>query len=368
MAKTRNTKPKVSILCPTYNHANFIEQALEGFLMQKADFAFEVLVNDDASDDGTVEILEKYQKKYPKIIKLNLQKKNLFSQGIRNVLMRYLLPKAEGEYIALCEGDDYWTDSNKLQKQVDFLQKNPEYSLCFHPVWVRFENGEKEPYIFPHKGTNISLESLLKDNFIQTNSVMYRRLNYSALAVNVIPGDWYLHLFHAKSGKIGFLDEPMGVYRRHSAGVWWDTSENRVEMWKKNGINHLLMFEELFLLFNNKKHEEIIKSNQLKIYHEIAKTDLLKNTKITENLVSKHKKIASSILREQHKKIEYLRSTLDANEDIAKRVLNELRQNKELNKQLRGSLDNLKQKQELIEASRVWRARNKIVRFIRRGN
>ena len=121
-------KPLVSILCATYNQKDFIAQTIESFLMQKVDFPIEIIVHDDASTDGTAEIVKEYADKYPDIIKPIFQKENQHSKktGIWNT---FIYPKAQGKYYADCEGDDYWTDPNKLQRQVDFLESHPEYSL-----------------------------------------------------------------------------------------------------------------------------------------------------------------------------------------------------------------------------------------------
>src|SRR5690606_7564710 len=121
--------PLVSISCITYNHAPYIRQCLDGLVMQQCNFTFEVLIHDDASTDDTQEIIKEYQKKYPEIIKPIFQDENQYSIGIRGIMPRFNYPRAQGKYIALCEGDDYWTDPLKLQKQVDFLEANPEYSL-----------------------------------------------------------------------------------------------------------------------------------------------------------------------------------------------------------------------------------------------
>ena len=132
--------PKVSILCLTYNQKLFITQALDSFLMQKTDFDFEILIHDDASTDGTTKIIRQYQKKYPSIIKIIVQKENQFSKGNSEILTEYLFPLVKGKYIALCEGDDFFTDESKLQTQAEFLDNNPKCSLCFHPTRVIFEN------------------------------------------------------------------------------------------------------------------------------------------------------------------------------------------------------------------------------------
>src|SRR5690606_35489744 len=144
--QTNTGDPLLSICSLTYNHKKFIKKALDGMLMQQTNFSFEVLVNDDASTDGTTEILEAYQQKYPGIIKPVFHKENQYSKGIRGLYARNLFPLAKGKFIALCEGDDYWTDKNKLQKQVDFLENNSAYTLCGHDVFFRKKNIRKRSY------------------------------------------------------------------------------------------------------------------------------------------------------------------------------------------------------------------------------
>ena len=123
-------EPLVSISCITYNHAPYIKQCLDGFLMQKTTFPFEVLLHDDASTDGTTEIIKDYAQKYPEIIKPLYEEENQWIKGRRGSA-EFNFPRARGKYIALCEGDDYWIDENKLQMQVDFLEKNPEFGMCY---------------------------------------------------------------------------------------------------------------------------------------------------------------------------------------------------------------------------------------------
>ncbi len=276
-------KIKVSVLCLTYNQKDYIRQCLDSLLMQETNFNFEVLVNDDASTDETVNILREYQKKYPKIVKPIFQKENQYSKGKRNFILRYLLPKSRGDYIALCEGDDYWTDPNKLQKQVDFLENNKDHSLCFHPVRVIYENINKEE-IFPDTnftGSYTALE-LLKWNFIQTNSVMYRKMeSYKDINYDVAPGDWYLHLIHAHEGKIGFINEAMSVYRRHEDGVWWSAaSKNRDSFWIQQAIYYIKLCRELTKLFNNKEEIDKINFHMDEAINGLLKSKNKESTKI----------------------------------------------------------------------------------------
>lgn len=215
---------KVSVICPTYNHQDYIRQCLDGFVAQKTDFPFEALIGDDASTDGTTEIVREYQNKYPDIIKPVLRKENIGpAQNAHDLYSRVTAP-----YVALCEGDDYWTDPLKLQKQADFLDAHPDFSLCFHPVVVCYDNNAPTKEIFPkkerlYKNTPI-FQELLKDNFIPTNSVLYRwRFHQDSLDLcpkNIQPADWFMHLMHAQIGKIGFLPDIMSVYRSHQNSMW----------------------------------------------------------------------------------------------------------------------------------------------------
>lgn len=225
---------KVSVICITYNHQAYIRQALDGFVMQKTNFPFEVIVHDDASTDGTADIIREYEQKYPDIIKPVYQKENQWSQG-KPMSKTFIYPKLKGEYVALCEGDDYWTDENKLQKQVDFLDAHPDFSICFHPVMIKWEDNSQPDSIYPsqkmlHNKSVFDFNDLIKGNFIQTNSVMYRwrfhKDSVDIIADHILPRDWFLHLLHAEVGKIGILTDVMAVYRRHPNGIWFGANEN----------------------------------------------------------------------------------------------------------------------------------------------
>lgn len=133
---------KVSICCLAYNHSKYIRQALESMIHQKTDFNFEIIVLDDASTDGTQDIIREFCEKYPDIVKAVFQTENQFSKGVP-IVNAIFYPRAQGKYIAYCEGDDYWTDMCKLQTQADFLDKHPEYVACSHECWEVDENGKK---------------------------------------------------------------------------------------------------------------------------------------------------------------------------------------------------------------------------------
>lgn len=292
-------EPLVSICCITYNHENYIQQALDGFIMQKTNFPFEVLINDDASTDNTANIIRDYEKKYPNIIKPIYQTENQFSKDI-SIFAIYTFPRIKGKYVALCEGDDYWTDPLKLQKQVDFLDTHLECSICFHPVKVICAEEPKLNEIFPsHKfrfnKTVLSINDLVKHNFIQTNSVMYRWMFNSEniqeiFPRNILPEDWYFHLIHAEKGLIGYIDEVMSVYRKHSGSIWWDNSHKKLEQYKRYG-SKMLNFYMCIDKHLNYKYTKVITQNASMLFCEMIKV-FNKNTENEqlEKLKNKYKK------------------------------------------------------------------------------
>jgi glycosyltransferase involved in cell wall biosynthesis len=198
--------PLVSISCITFNHAPFIKECFEGFLIQKTNFAFEILVHDDASTDGTKEILEEYTAKYPDLFFPIYQKENQYSKGIKAMNPTFNYPRARGKYIALCEGDDYWTDPYKLQKQVDFLEANEEYTLVAGNSLLIDEKGAVIRETISKEGP-IHLKQILKKNILgsATASLFFRKdcldSKYSTLTSKFPFGDWLLSAYCISKGK-----------------------------------------------------------------------------------------------------------------------------------------------------------------------
>ncbi|MES0024923.1 MULTISPECIES: glycosyltransferase [unclassified Mesorhizobium] len=252
---------RVSVLCQTFNHASFIDQALASIIMQKTSFPFEVIVHDDASSDGTTDIVRAYVAKYPQLVSAVTQQTNLYSCGIRGMVAKFLLPLSRGQYWIVCDGDDYFTDENKLEKQVSILDERPECSVCFHPVQFRFDDGSEPASQFPQDGSiaRFDVETLVSQNFIPANSAMFRRQSYRKLSVsNMLPNDWYMNLFHALSGKIAFIPEVMAAYRRHSGGIWWQGSENRYAHLRAHGLSIMVMLHEVLKLCPNQPSRQQI--------------------------------------------------------------------------------------------------------------
>lgn len=216
------SKPKVAVFMVTYNHAPFIQQAIEGVLMQQTDFPVKLFIGEDCSTDGTWEQCLHYKEKYPDRIELLLSEKNI--GGVANAQRVYPACFAYGDYTAMCEGDDYWTDPHKLQKQIDFLEANPDFAICFHNTEIIYEDGSREPHLFNSSQSEVTtFEDLAGGNYIQTVSCVYRNGlfgDFPAWSSSLALGDWSLHLLNAQYGKIKFIDEVMAVYRVHGGGAW----------------------------------------------------------------------------------------------------------------------------------------------------
>jgi glycosyltransferase involved in cell wall biosynthesis len=219
------SKPLVSICCITYNHEKFIEDAMEGFLIQETDFPFEILIHDDASTDKTADIIREYEEKYPDVIKAIYQKENQYSKGIKPSV-KFNYPRAKGKYIALCEGDDYWTDNVKLQKQVAFLEANPDYVVSYHDAKIVDETGNliansKMP---GENQRDFSSDELMKGAWLLTLSMCFRNVlkDFPEELSKVLNGDIFLiSLLGAYGrGKYQGVETRPAVYRKQSGSIW----------------------------------------------------------------------------------------------------------------------------------------------------
>ena len=234
-------QPLVSVHCITYNHENYIAQALDGFLMQKTNFPFEVIVHDDASPDKTADIVREYEKKYPAIIKAIYQTENQYSKR-DGTIERIMNEACKGKYIALCEGDDYWIDENKLQMQVDFLEGNPEYTMCFSNCKVECD-GVIEEQITPGICVNstVATKDLILNGgmFIPTPSIVYNKsilVNYPSYCKECWVGDYPLQIYSSLVGKVFCFESPFVVYRKLSQGSWTAKTSKQSFNQKKSGI------------------------------------------------------------------------------------------------------------------------------------
>ena len=223
----------VSICCLTYNHEDYLRDTLEGFLMQKVNFPIEILINDDASTDSTSEIVREYADKYPELIRPFYQPVNLYSQG-KDLCLEVLYPQARGKYIALCEGDDYWTDPMKLQRQVDFLEAHPEYSACVHNTMLHYCSGNgKDRPLLPHtEDCDVRFEDICNgmsfsfhtSSIVAKKSIIANPQDFFYVGLSYGFGDHPDALWMYVNGPIRCLKECMSVYRIHSGSASWSAA------------------------------------------------------------------------------------------------------------------------------------------------
>ena len=285
------TKPLVSFLCATYNQRDYIGKCIEGFLAQKVNFPIEIIIHDDASTDGTAEIVRKYAQKYPDIIKPILQTENQYSKKA-GVWKNFIYPKAQGKYFADCEGDDYWTDPNKIQKQVEFLESHPEYSACAH----RCKNFNCQNNVFTEsfpsieKEKDFSLDEIIigGGGLLGTNTIVYTRaflddLNEDYWKASPV-GDFPQMLSLAKRGKIHYFPDEMSVYRLFVKGSWSSTTLTGPEAYNRR-YTHISKMRDSLLKFDahtNYKYTSIIQEkidlNDFNLYWDFGKWNLLRTT------------------------------------------------------------------------------------------
>lgn len=308
--------PKVTILCFTYNQKKFIGDALEGFEKQTIFDDCEVLIHDDCSSDDTIELIEEFKTKYPGKVQIFKEKTNRFSKGDYGFfadMFRY----ARGRYITWCEGDDYWTDAYKLQKQIEILDANKSFGLCFHPVKIIFDDGRPaETYpIMPVEDFNV--DYLYKMNFMQTNSVMYRKRDYKTLGTNFLPIDWYMHAYHlkGKNNKIGFIRDVMSVYRVNKNGVWYESHLDIESFWEKQWRNHITFYEALSKIAVNRTQKDNINRNEYLLINSLQK---LKNgEKIMKELANEYSGVLVKYARLLYIEFNNLNEIIDKMEPIS---------------------------------------------------
>ncbi len=216
----------VSIVCNAYNHEKYIKDALDSFLMQKTNFKFEVLVHDDASTDKTAEIIREYEKNYPEIIKPVYQTENQYSKKV-GIFKNFQLPRVQGKYIAVCEGDDYWTDDMKLQKQFDAMEAHPEIDICAcGALKVNANTKEVLGKVAPSKKDRIfSVEEVIMGGggFVATNTLFYRKSmqdNNKYKFADIIRLDYTIQILGSLRGGMYYISDIVGAYRIMADGSW----------------------------------------------------------------------------------------------------------------------------------------------------
>ncbi|BBX96080.1 sugar transferase [Mycobacterium lacus] len=295
--KTAANPPKVSVVSTTYNQQAYVRQTFDGVVAQQTDFPVEIVVADDASTDATPAIIREYADRHPHLFRPIFRSENVGYKA--NLIGAFAATR--GEYVAWCEGDDYWTDPTKLSKQVAFLDRHPETTVCFHPVRVVWEGGQADDYEFPpvYWRRDLSLEELLRRNFIQNTSVMYRRLRrYDDVPAASACVDYYLHVLHAVHGDIAMLPETMAVYRRHHEGMFSDAVVDPAKFWLSHGLGHAATFDVMLGLFSEDPAREEILGEQVDyILRQIAKVPGPEGRAVLLDAIAQHPRFAMAALR-----------------------------------------------------------------------
>lgn len=274
----------VAIYCLVYNHEPYLRDCLEGFVMQQTNFPFVAIVHDDASTDNSAAIIREYEEKYPDIIKPIYEAENQYSKRDGSVgrIMNAAIDATAAKYVAMCEGDDYWTDPNKLQKQVDYMESHPECAVCFHPVMVHDQQtGEEYQDTLTKVPQITTIHDLARlNNYIHTPSVMYRynpKVSETMSQLGKLGvGDYLSHMLYAENGNICKLPDYMAVYRQ-GVGVWTGPNSDG----EKNMFTWIVAISKLSSVLQDKEAQRLIDEQidsmvrELLTYHRETEKQLL---------------------------------------------------------------------------------------------
>ncbi len=295
---------EVSVVCLAYNHGKYIKRALDGFVSQKTSFSYEVIVHDDASYDDTQSIVLEYAERYPEIIKPVLQKENQYSQK-NPIHKNFTAPIVRGKYVALCEGDDFWTDCNKLQKQYDVMESHGDCSMCVHKVQKVTEDGSFHPHSCPdfemeEQKLNVADFLKLQPRYPFQTSSFFMRSDLWKELVNNPPifrqvagvGDEPMLLFMVTHGKIYYLKESMSCYRIFSIGSYSYHLKRSVEN-KVRSVECMYNMMYEFDKYTNHAYDcnLVIYRGRMLLYQEKYKDLLKKENKAYLKHLRLHKRV-----------------------------------------------------------------------------
>ena len=253
---------RVSVICITYNQKKYIRRAIDSMLSQVTEFQFEVIVHDDVSTDGTVAILREYEEKCPEIIRVIYETENQYSKGV-DFVAQMVRETARGKYIALCEGDDFWTDDHKLQLQYEVMEAHPECDMCACYGCTVTEDGVDEVSdIRPIKHDGIlPVEDVIRGGgqYLVTAGLFYRRSMYDEMLPfeRVIPLDYAQQIKGALKGGIYYIDRKMAVYRRYSGGSWTNNVLRNKERLKVQWSKEIALLKQLDIDTDGRYHDAI---------------------------------------------------------------------------------------------------------------
>lgn len=279
-------QPVVSICCLTYNHEQYLSQALDSFLMQITDFPFEIIIGEDCSTDNTRKIIEQYMKKYPKIIKLVTSSSNV---GLQENSYR-TMHACNGEYIALCDGDDYWLDNKKLQIQINEMKQNVNIGISFHPASKLIQDGKIIKSNFSYKKFYSLSEIVESDfHFISTNTIIFKKdilnkIDKDIFLKSPVNDVWIRIISSMESGAI-CINREMSIYRVQSSGSWTESMKNS-EKFISFIENMIFSINEFDNYFNNRYEILFLKLKQKFFRIILFKQDL--SFEIKKDFIKKH--------------------------------------------------------------------------------
>ena len=267
---------QVSIICNVYNHSAYLRDALEGFVSQSTNFQYEILIHDDASTDNSADIIREYEAKYPQIIKPIYQTVNQYSQNV-SITRAIQIPRSLGKYIAICEGDDYWIDPLKLQKQYDFMEANPEYSLCTTSVkWFDARSGKMLNKCCTAEDRDVTMEELVLETngrvfqyatFFTRREVFTTQPHWSTI---FSVGDTPLAMYAATIGKIRMLADVTAVYRNHVSGSWTARVDANPQ-YKINSFSHMIEGYTAFNKATDHQYDDLVSLKVRSLRYKIAR-------------------------------------------------------------------------------------------------
>lgn len=293
-----NKDVKVSVCCAVYNHEKYLRKCLDGFIMQKTNFAFEVLINDDKSIDSSAEIIKEYYEKYPDIIVPVFQTENQYSKGVQ-ILDDILLPMAKGRYIALCEGDDYWCDENKLQLQYDYMESDKDCVMCLHNTVFHYLDGSHKDGLFNNwKDIHIlNAEELFLEWIVHTSSFFIRKEYAKSpdFGKNCWNGDMVICTWLYTIGKLVLLPQVMSVYNYGVENSAIARHEESMQSRLKCDLETVKYFENLDIATNFKFTDIIKKRLQYQFFINLSneKNFFIENSTDGKELIEAAKAISS---------------------------------------------------------------------------
>ena len=283
--------PLVTVCCPTYNHEDFIREAIDSFLIQETEFPFEIIVHDDASTDGTAAIVLEYAQRSPRLSRTIIQKENQFSKAAL-INPRFVFPAAKGKYLAICEGDDYWTDNRKLQKQVMFLEKNPDYVITYSDCQPFDENGVID-HDFGGAREDLSAKQLKKATPIFTLTTCFRNVIHEVPPdlMSARYSDFVIRSLLGHHGKGKYLaDVSPSAYRVHERGVHSMKDDNERAVMQLITISALYAYyvrigdDEIARFFKSRMFITLLHTMGFKFLYRFARTLVRTGRKVNRRL------------------------------------------------------------------------------------